>query len=77
MKKEILYEKLKREASSGANINALEAEIAKQGERLTDVERDEAWLFAWALRKRHERHLLGSARRRDQGYGYTGDTGAG
>jgi hypothetical protein len=74
--KEILFESLKREASSGANMRTLEAEIAKQGERLTDVERDEAWLFAWALKKRHERDLLGSARR-DRGYGYTGDTGAG
>jgi hypothetical protein len=73
LKKEILFEKLKREASSGANMRALETEIDKQGQRLTEVEQEEAWLYAWALRKRHERHLLGSARREDQGYGYAGD----
>jgi hypothetical protein len=77
MKKEILFENLKREATSGANMRALETEIDKQGRRLTDVEREEAWLYAWALRTRHECRLLGSARREDQGYGYAGDAGAG
>lgn len=78
MKQEILFEKLEREASGGAHMAALETEIDKQGRRLTDVEREEAWLYAWALRRRGERRLLfGSAGRGDQDHGYTGDAGAG
>jgi hypothetical protein len=78
MKQEILFEKLMREASGGANMRVLETEIDKQGRRLTDVEREEAWLYAWALRRRVERRLLlGSDGRGDQRYGYAGDAGAG
>jgi hypothetical protein len=76
VKKQILYEKLEREASGGVTLRELEAEIDKQGRLLSDVEREEAWLYAWALRRRQER-LLGSAWEEDQGYGYAGDAGAG
>jgi hypothetical protein len=72
-----LYEKLEHEASVGASMRALEAEIDKQGRLLTDVEREEAWLCAWALRRHQERRILESAWGEGQGYGYAGDTGAG
>jgi hypothetical protein len=75
--KKMLYEKLEREASGGATLSELEAEIDKDGRLLTDVEREEAWLYAWALRKRQERRLLGSALKKEQGYGSAGDAGAG
>jgi hypothetical protein len=75
--KKMLYEKLEHEASGGATLSELEAEIDKEGRLLTDVEREEAWLYAWALRKRQERRLLGSAWREEQGYGDSGDAGAG
>ena len=75
--KKMLYEKLEREASGGATLSELEAEIDKEGRLLTDVEREEAWLYAWALRKRQERRLLGSAWKEEQGYGNAGDAGAG
>jgi hypothetical protein len=76
MKREMLFEKLEREASGGASLRALETEIDKQGRLLTDVEREEAWLYAWALRRRHERRLLASELEEGQGYGYAGDAGA-
>jgi hypothetical protein len=44
----MLYEKLEREASGGATMSELEAEIDKEGRRLNDVQREEAWLYAWA-----------------------------
>jgi hypothetical protein len=75
--KKMLYEKLEREASGGATLSELEAEIDKEGRLLRDVEREEAWLYAWALRKRQERRLLGSACKEKQGYGDSGDAGAG
>ncbi len=77
MKKKVLYEKLEREASGGATLSELEAEIDKHGRRLTDVQREGAWLYAWALRKRQERHVLGSRWKEEQGYGSAGDAGAG
>ena len=72
----MLYEKLEREASGGATLSELEAEIDKEGRGLTDVQREEAWLYAWALRKRQDRRLLGSAWE-EQAYGEAGDAGAG
>jgi hypothetical protein len=74
--KKMLYEKLEHEASGGATLSELEAEIDKEGRLLTDVEREEAWLYAWALRRYQER-LLASAWEEKQGYGDAGDAGAG
>jgi hypothetical protein len=73
----VFYGKLEREASGGATLSELEAEIDKEGRRLTDVQREEAWLYALALRKRQERRLLGLAWEEEQGYGDAGDAGAG
>lgn len=75
--KQTLYDKLERETSSGATLRGLEAEIDKEGRLLTDVEREEAWLYAWALRRRQERRMLGSAREEDRGYADADDAGAG
>jgi hypothetical protein len=58
-------------------LSELQADIDKEGRLLTDVEREEAWLYAWALRKCQERRLLGSAWEEKQGYGNAGDAGAG
>jgi hypothetical protein len=77
VKKQTLHEKLEREASGGATLRELEGEIDKQGRLLTDVEREETWLYAWALRRHQERRLLGSAWEEGRGYGYVGDAGAG
>jgi hypothetical protein len=77
VKKQMLYEKLEREASGGATMSALEAAIDKEGRLLTAVEREEAWLYAWALRKYQERRRLGSAWEEKQRYGDAGDAGAG
>ena len=77
MEIQTLYEKLQREASGGATLRDLEVEIDTQGRLLTDVEQEEAWLYAWALRRCQERRLLRSASEEDQGYGYAGDAGAG
>ena len=77
MKKKMLYEKLEREADGGASLSELQAEIDKKGRLLTDVEREEAWLYAWALRSHQERRLLGSAREERQHYGDARDAGAG
>jgi hypothetical protein len=77
----LLYERLERGASRGAALSELEAEIGRQAQLLTDVEQEEAWLYAWALRKREERRaerrLIGRAWQEEQGYGYAGDAGAG
>ena len=73
----MLYERLEHEASGGATLGELEAQIDEEARPLTDVEREEAWLYAWALRRRQERLLLGSASEEGQGYGYAGDAGAG
>jgi hypothetical protein len=76
-KKKMLYEKLEREAGGGASLSELRADIGKEGRLLTDVEREEAWLYAWALRRHQERRLLGSAWEERQNYGDAGDAGAG
>jgi len=71
VEKKLLYEKLEREAGGGASLSELQADIDKEGRVLTDVEREEAWLYAWALRRYEERRLHGEEK---QGYG---DAGAG
>ena len=65
--KNILFKKLEREANGGASLSELKAEIDREGRLLTDVEREEAWLYAWALRKYPERRLLGSESEGRQG----------
>jgi hypothetical protein len=77
VRKKVLYEKLKREAGGGASLSDLQAEIDKEGRLLTEVEREEAWLYAWALAKYQERLLLGLAQEEKQGYGDASDAGAG
>ncbi len=77
VKKKMLYEKLEREAGGGASLSELQSGIDKEGRLLTAVEREEAWLYAWALRKYQERRLLESAWEERQDYGDTGDAGAG
>jgi hypothetical protein len=56
--KQALYEKLELEANRGATLRDLVAEIDKASQLLTEVQRGEAWLYAWALVKRHESRLL-------------------
>jgi hypothetical protein len=51
-----LYQTLERAAAGGATLGELESQIRGAG-LLSEVEREEAWLYAWALRKRHERPL--------------------
>jgi hypothetical protein len=63
--KQALYEKLELEASRGATLRDLNGEIDKASELLTEVQRGEAWLYAWALVKRQESRLLMSMRDRD------------
>jgi hypothetical protein len=75
--KKMLYEELEHQASGGATLSELEAAIDKEGRLLTDVEREEAWLYAWALSRRQEPRLSGSAWEKEQGYGDPGDAGAG
>jgi hypothetical protein len=72
-----LCDRLEREARTGATLSELEAEIDQEARLLTDVEREEAWLYAWALRRHEERRLLGSGWEEETGYGRAGDTGAG
>jgi hypothetical protein len=62
MEKRMLRESLECEAGRGATLRELEAEIDKRRRLLTDDEREAAWLYAWALVKRQERHVLASAR---------------
>lgn len=62
LSKQVLYEKLELDANRGATLGDLDAEIDKASQLLTDVERGEAWLYAWALVKRHESRLLTSMR---------------
>jgi hypothetical protein len=68
--KQALYEKLELAASRGVPLTDLDAEIdkASESELLTDVERGEAWLYAWALVKRQESRLLMSMRNGDYDY---------
>jgi thiamine pyrophosphate-dependent acetolactate synthase large subunit-like protein len=72
-----LCDRLEREARTGATLSELEAEIDREARLLTDVEREEAWLYAWALKRHEERRLLGSGWEEETGYGRAGDTGAG
>jgi hypothetical protein len=44
-----LYESLEQTASRGATLRELENEIDKRRRLLSDVEREAAWLYAWAL----------------------------
>jgi hypothetical protein len=59
----MLYEKLELEADQGATLGELEVEIDKWAPPLTEVERDKAWLYSWALRKRQQGRILASAQR--------------
>jgi hypothetical protein len=47
-----LYENLEHDASRGATLRELETEIDNFSRLLSDVEREAAWLYAWALVKR-------------------------
>ena len=73
MTKQALYEKLELAASRGATLKDLTGEIDKANQLLTDVERGEAWLYAWALVKRHESRLLMSMRNGDYDEGARAD----
>jgi hypothetical protein len=64
--KQALYEKLGLGASRGATLSDLDAEIDQTSQLLTDFERGQAWLYAWASVKCHERRLLGSSAERRQ-----------
>jgi hypothetical protein len=64
--KKLLHEKLEFEASCGATLSELDAVIDDSSQLQTDVERGEAWLYAWALVKGHERRLLAAARKGEQ-----------
>ena len=59
----MLRESLESEAIGGATLRELEAEIDKRRRLLSDVERAGAWLYAWALVKRHENHPIPTERR--------------
>jgi hypothetical protein len=72
-----LYKQLELHASRGASLRELENAIEEQGHLLDEVQREEAWLYAWALTKREERRLPGSVWDKEQGYGFAGDAGAG
>ena len=48
-----LCETLEHSASHGATLTELETEIEKRRQLLSDAEREGAWLYAWALVKRH------------------------
>ena len=73
MNKQALYEKLELGASRGARLADLDVEIDKASQLLTDVERGEAWLYAWALVKRQENRLLMSMRNGDYDDGARAD----
>jgi hypothetical protein len=45
-----LYANLEHHASGGATLRELETEIDNR--RLSDLEREAAWVYAWALVKR-------------------------
>jgi hypothetical protein len=57
-----LYEQLEQMASHGATSRELETEI-DQRRLLSDIEREGAWLYAWALVKRQEVHSILTERR--------------
>jgi hypothetical protein len=47
-----LYENLEHNANYGATLRELETEIDNCSQLLSDVEREAAWVYAWALVKR-------------------------
>ena len=47
-----LVQSLEHIARRGATLGELEMEIEKRRQILSDVEREGAWLYAWALVKR-------------------------
>jgi hypothetical protein len=47
-----LYENLEHNASHGATFGELETEIDNRSGLLSDLEREAAWVYAWALVKR-------------------------
>jgi hypothetical protein len=49
-----LAQSLEHSARRGATLGDLEAEIEKRRQTLSDVEREGAWLYAWALVKRQK-----------------------
>ncbi len=58
-----LFQSLEHRARRGATLDELETEIAKRRRMLSDVEREGAWLYAWALVKRHRgSHNPGAAK---------------
>jgi hypothetical protein len=69
MEKRMLRESLECEASRGATLRELEAEIDRRRRRLTDNDREAAWLYAWSLVKRQERRVLASLREGER-HGY-------
>jgi hypothetical protein len=74
LKKTMLFKKLDRAATVGATLSELEAEV--DGEELSDVEREEAWLYVWALH-RHQARRVRSRQSERRGYDDAGYTGAG
>ena len=58
-----LYRNLEHIASGGATLGELEVEIDNRRRLLSDVEREGAWLYAWALVKRQEVHPVLTERR--------------
>ena len=58
-----LYRNLEHIASGGATLGELETEIDNRRRLLSDVEREGAWLYAWALVKRHANHPIPTERR--------------
>ena len=58
-----LYRDLEHNASRGATLRELEAEIDNRRRLLSDIEREAAWLYAWALVKRQEVHPVLTGRR--------------
>lgn len=51
-----LYRNLEHNASRGATLRELETEIDNRRRILSDVEREAAWLYAWALERRGQHH---------------------
>ena len=47
-----LYENLEHNATHGATLGELETEIDNCSALLSDLEREAAWVYAWALVKR-------------------------
>ena len=58
-----LYGNLELNASRGATLGELATEIDNRGQQLSDVEREAAWLYAWALVRRQEAQAMPTARR--------------